>query len=327
MPLAILGVLFCIFTFVYTFWDDLVGLFKDPLVIVSEPEPEPEPEPFKLVFASLMQEPSRYKIDGWIGETPYLLDLKSNEGNGKYAKNRIEVGVPYTEVEKFIPRRPSLRKAEEGDTPILMIESFKVEDVKNKIKGGTEKVGTVKIFDYPLRKKAYEISSLTEFSLTPDYILKFDLTKSYRTKSVKISSRELSKPFTIGYMEYHISDLDYQKRSVLIRRINSENGLIVEKSLTVPNTPSLKKTEEPKSHKSSPRVINYSNSRSTGQQKNTIPGIPKKDYVTYFGRGTSQQEAYDEARKQIRRAQSQHSYRFRKIGATWTCILYAITGK
>jgi hypothetical protein len=111
-----------------------------------------------------------------------------------------------------------------------------VENVKNEIKGGTKKVGTAKLFDYPLRKETYEISSLTEFSLTPDYILKFDLTKSYQTESVKISSRELNQPFTIGYMKYQISNLDYDKRSVSVRRTNSQNGLIVDRNLTAQRT-------------------------------------------------------------------------------------------
>ena len=326
-PFAIIAVVFFIFSIVYTYWDDLVSLFKDPPSIVLSLEPEPEPEPFKLVFASLMQEPSRYKIDGWIGETPYLLDLKNSTGNGKYARNRIEVGIPYVEVEKFIPNRPSLRKSTEGESPILLVELFKVENVKNEIKGGTKKVGTAKIFDYPLRKEAYEITSLTDFSLTPDYILKFDLTNSYQTESVKISSREINKPFTIGYMKYHISNLDYDKRSLSIRRTNSENGLIVERKLTVPKTVLPLKGEEPKSRKFNPRIINYSSQPNTKNPKSSIPAIPKKDYVTYFGKGTSQQEAYNEARKQIKGRQSQHSYRFRKTGATWTCTLYAVTGK
>ena len=57
--------IFCIVIFIasimYTFWDNILDLFEDEVIVLlpePEPDPEPEPEPFKLVFASLMKEQS-----------------------------------------------------------------------------------------------------------------------------------------------------------------------------------------------------------------------------------------------------------------------------
>jgi hypothetical protein len=321
--------IFCIIIFfaslVYTYWNEIIGLFEDE-VIVLLPEPEPEPEPFRLVFTSLIKEPCRYKIDGWINNTPYIIDFKNKESIGKYARNRIEVGVPYVEVNKFTPRKPSLRKAQPGEDPILLVKSFKVEDQKNKIKGGTEKVGVAEIIDFPVSKKPYIISSQTETTVTPYHILQFETPRARDSESIRIFSRDLNKTVTVGNMNYNFSDPDFEKRTISVSRTNNKNGFIIVKTLKAPETINFSRSIKklPTRQTVNAPIISKIVKPTV---RHPVPSRPLKDHNTYYGRGTSEKEAYYEARKQIKRSETQHSYRFRKTGLTWTCTLYATTGK
>ena len=324
---------------VYTYWNEIIGLFEDEVIVLlpepepkpepkPKPEPEPEPEPFRLVFTSLMKEPCRYKIDGWINNTPYIIDFKNKESIEKYARNRIEVGVPYVEVNKFTPRKPSLRKAELGEDPILLVKSFKVEDQKNKIKGGTEKVGVAEIIDFPVSKKPYTISSQTETTVTPYHILQFEIPKGRDSESIRVFSRDLNKTITLGNMNYNFSDPDFEKRTIFVTRTNNKNGFVIEKTLKAPETVNFKRAiTEPPKKKIIQNPVNSKEVKPSTTVRQPIPSRPLKDYNTYYGRGASEKEAYYEARKQIKRSETQHSYRFRKTGLTWTCTLYATTGK
>ena len=309
----------------------LVYLMKKKSFYFPNPNPNPNPNPkrtrtrtFRLVFTSLIKEPCRYKIDGWIYNSPYIIDLKNKESVEKYARNRIEVGIPYTEVEKFIARKPSLRKAMANEKPVLLVKSFKIEDHKSEVTGGTEKVGIAEIIDYPISNKSYKISSQSDTTITPFHILQFDHPRS--TKSIIISSRDLNKTVEINNMIYNFKDADLEKRTVTVSRTNNNNGLIIEKTLKAPETINFSRSVKKLPTRQTVQVpVNSKIVKPT--VRHPVPSRPLKDYNTYYGRGSSEKEAYYEARKQIKRNEQQHSYRFRKTGLTWTCTLYATTGK
>ena len=161
-------------------WDEIPAdrnstiyeLFTPPLIYIIDneltatlpeaPVEEKEKEPFGAFITSFIQKPYRFRLTSWIGNSPYIEDIKLTEKFGRPVRNRLEVNSSYRLVENPKPGRPSLELIDSNSSEkFLTLKYFTVQNVTQK-NGGIKPVGRALIEDHSLRMKPFEINSIME---------------------------------------------------------------------------------------------------------------------------------------------------------------------
>ena len=93
--------------------DTIYDLFTPPLIYLIDnklttslpdaPIEEKEKEPFGVSIISFEKIPYRFRLSSWIGNSPYIEDMKLTKEFGRTTRNRLEVNKSYRLVENPNP--------------------------------------------------------------------------------------------------------------------------------------------------------------------------------------------------------------------------------
>jgi len=208
----------------------IYDLFTPPLIylvdgslttsIPSSNDDAVEEEPFGVSLLSFKKEIYRFKMSGWIGNTPYFEDLKTQISSERNARNRVETNVPYKLNPSYKPGLPSLIKTTPEDAEkLLLVEFFTVQQVPNKKTGGLKPVGRAMVKDYSIGGKSFEINSLMnevysgQFSIQ----LKFELP-STSPLEIEISEKDEGKEIIFADRSYEIISIDSVNKTITISK-------------------------------------------------------------------------------------------------------------
>lgn len=226
----------------------IYDLFTPPIIYLVDgalsttlpkaPEEKIKEEPFGLALISYIKEKYRFKMGGWIGQTPYFEDLqrKVSPSSIQNVRNRIEVNVPYKLNPNYKPGLSSLIKATAEDKDkLLIVEYFAVQQIPNQKTGGLRSVGRAMVKDFQIGGKAFEINSLMEDVYTDQYsiLLRYEL-KGEVSKEITISEKEIGKKIIFGRRSYQILEIDSNEKKVVIQKNGPASSSISETTLTLP---------------------------------------------------------------------------------------------
>ena len=226
----------------------IYDLFTPPIIYLVDgalsttlpkaPQEKIKEEPFGLSLISFIKEKYRFKMGGWIGETPYFEDLQKKVSlNSKVnIRNRIEVNIPYKLNPNYKPGLSSLTKTTTEDKDkLLIVEYFAVQQIPNQKTGGLKSVGRAMVKDFQIGGKAFEINSLMEEVYTDQYsiLLRYEL-KGEVSKEITISEKEIGKNITFRDRSYQILEIDSNEKKVIIQKTGPVPSGISETTLTLP---------------------------------------------------------------------------------------------
>ena len=188
----------------------------------EEAKPQKPPEEFGLRLVAFEKVPYRFRIRSWIGETPYLEDLRHEfpPGSGRYVRNRLQVRVPYKENHNYKPGRPSLlpTKADDADK-MISVDAFAVQQVRDPKTGGIRSVGRALIKDFRLPVKPFEINSFMDETHAGQYSIVVEST-SKGNSSEKFTFEQNAKgtSFPLALRDYKILEIDLVKFRVHLEK-------------------------------------------------------------------------------------------------------------
>ena len=226
----------------------IYDLFTPPIIYLVDgtlsttlpkaPEEQKQEEPLGLSLISFNKEKYRFKMSGWIGQTPYFEDLqrKVRLTSVQNVRNRIEINIPYKLNPNYKPGLSTLIKATmEDKDKLLIVEYFVVQQIPNPKTGGLKSVGRAMVKDFQIGGKTFEINSLMEEVDTGQYsiLLRFEL-KGEISKEVKISEKEIGKNIIFGERSYKILEIDSNGKKVIIQKTGPAPSNISETTLRLP---------------------------------------------------------------------------------------------
>ena len=212
--------------------DPIYDLFTPPVLYVVNGRLEtslPEaaiiakpPEAFGLRLAAFEKVPYRFRIRSWIGETPYLEDLRREfpAGSGRFVRNRLELRVPYKENPNYKPGSPSLIPTNVEDTnKMVMVNYFAVQQVRDPRTGGVRSVGRAMVKDFRLSVKPFEINSFMEETYAGQYQISVESTlKDFVGEKFTFEENATGSQFHLGQRDYKILEIDLIKSQVNLEK-------------------------------------------------------------------------------------------------------------
>ena len=180
------------------------------------------PENFGLRLAAFEKVPYRFRIRSWIGETPFLEDLRREFplGSGRFVRNRLEVRVPYKENPNYKPGFPSLIPTNVEDTnKMIMVNYFAVQQVRDPRTGGVRSVGRAMVKDFRLLVKPFEINSFMEETHAGQYSISVESTlKEFTGEKFTFEENATGTQFHLGQRDYKILEIDLNKSRVHLEK-------------------------------------------------------------------------------------------------------------
>ena len=207
-------------------------LFTPPILYMHEgkllgrlPQQESEDktiEPFGLTLFDVQKSEYDFKIAGWVGSTPYITDLKTenNPGSGNFVRNRVPIGQPHKRLVGRKQGQPSLVPCQVDDPErLIVVENFKVQKVKNEKTGGTVSIGRALVRDYQLGGESFEINSMMDkvYAGTLLFLFKTSLPGITST-TIEFNSKENGKKFEIGGRLYEITDINTKENKITVTK-------------------------------------------------------------------------------------------------------------
>ena len=212
--------------------EPIYDLFTPPVLYVvngrletslpEEAKPERPPEEFGLRLVVFEKVPYRFRIRSWIGDTPYLEDLRHEfpVGTGRYVRNRLQVRVPHKENINYKPGTPSLlpTNAEDPDK-MIVVNAFAVQQVRDSQTGGIRPVGRAMIQDFRLPVKPFEINSFMEETHAGQYRIVVESTsKDIPEEKFSFEQNATGHPFRLAMRDYRILEIDVVKSRVHLEK-------------------------------------------------------------------------------------------------------------
>ena len=180
------------------------------------------PEDFGLRLAAFEKVPYRFRIRSWIGETPYLEDLRHEFplGSGRFVRNRLELRVPYKENPNYKPGFPSLIPTNVEDTnKMIVVNYFAVQQVRDPRTGGVRSVGRAMIKDFRLSGKPFEINSFMKETHAGQYRISVESTsKDNSAEKFTFDQNSTKTPFRLAMRDYKILEIDLIKSRVHLEK-------------------------------------------------------------------------------------------------------------
>jgi hypothetical protein len=188
----------------------------------EEAKPETPPEKFGLRLVVFEKVPYRFRIRSWIGETPYLEDLRHEfpAGTGRYVRNRLQVRVPYKENRNYKPGTPSLLPTNDDDPDkMIVVNAFAVQQVRDSKTGGVRPVGRALIKDFRLPVKPFEINSLMKETHAGQHRIAVESTsKDNSGEKFTFEQNATGTTFRLAMREYKILEIDLVKSRVHLEK-------------------------------------------------------------------------------------------------------------
>jgi hypothetical protein len=188
----------------------------------EEAKPEKPPESFGLRLVVFEKVPYRFRIRSWIGETPYLEDLRHEfpVGTGRYVRNRLQVRVPYKENRNYKPGTPSLLPTNDDDPDkMIVVNAFAVQQVRDSKTGGIRPVGRALIKDFRLPVKPFEINSFMKETHAGQHRIAVESTsKDNSGEKFTFEQNATGTTFRLAMREYKILEIDLVKSRVHLEK-------------------------------------------------------------------------------------------------------------
>lgn len=180
------------------------------------------PEEFGLRLAAFEKVPYRFRIRSWIGETPYLEDLRREfpPGSGRFVRNRLELRIPYKENPTYKPGSPSLIPTDVEDaSKMVMVNYFAVQQVRDPRTGGVRSVGRAMIKDFRLSVKPFEINSFMEKTHAGQYRITVEPTaREFAGEKFSFEENATGTQFHIGRRDFKILGIDFNNSKVHLEK-------------------------------------------------------------------------------------------------------------
>jgi hypothetical protein len=188
----------------------------------EEAKPEISPEEFGLRLVVFEKVPYRFRIRSWIGETPYLEDLRHEfpVGTGRYVRNRLQVKVPYKENRNYKPGAPSLLPTNDDDPDkMIIVNAFAVQQVRDPKTGGIRSVGRAMVKDFRLPVKPFEINSFMKETHAGQHRIAVESTsKDNSGEKFTFEQNATGTTFRLAMREYRILEIDLVKSRVHLEK-------------------------------------------------------------------------------------------------------------
>tara|TARA_B100001094_G_scaffold189689_1_gene183789 strand:- start:2950 stop:4260 length:1311 start_codon:yes stop_codon:yes gene_type:complete len=188
----------------------------------EEAKREKPPEEFGLRLVAFEKVPYRFRIRSWIGETPYLEDLRHEfpAGTGRYVRNRLQVRVPYKENRNYKPGAPSLLPANAEDPDkMIIVNAFAVQQVRDPKTGGIRSVGRAMVKDFRLPVKPFEINSFMNETHAGQYrIVVESISKNNSGEKFTFEQNAKGTSFPLALRDYKILEIDLIKFRVHLEK-------------------------------------------------------------------------------------------------------------
>ena len=212
--------------------DPTYDLFTPPVLYVvngrletSLPEAaktEKPPEIFGLRLVAFEKVPYRFRIRSWIGETPYLEDLRHEFplGSGRFVRNRLDLRIPYKENPNYKPGFPSLIPTNIEDTnKMIMVNYFAVQQVRDPRTKGLRSVGRAMVKDFRLSVKPFEINSFMEKTHAGQYRITVESTvREFAGEKFSFEENATGAQFHLGRRDFKILEIDLNSSKVHLEK-------------------------------------------------------------------------------------------------------------
>ena len=225
--------------------ESIYDLFTPPLIYLIEgklsttlpeaPVEEEEKEPFGVKIVSFDKKAYRFRLNSWIGDSPYLEDIILSKETGRTVRNKLVVNGIYALDENFRPGRPSLKMVDENSSDkLISLKYFTVQKVTQK-NGGTKPVGRALIEDYKLGGKPFEINSLME----EVFLGQFEVGLEFKIKKedpmlIKVSDSQVGQELLYNGRSYLILGFDVENKSIRLRKNGAIPALSEDLELILP---------------------------------------------------------------------------------------------
>ena len=181
-----------------------------------------EIEPFGLSLIAVEKSEYDFKLAGWVGSTPYFLDLKSANSvdGGNFIRNRVPIGVPQKRVLNRKQGQPSLIScSDEDDSKVFVVENFKVQKIKNVKTGGLVPIGRALVRDFQLGGDPFEINTMMDkvYAGTLLFIFKTNISGVPSTE-IELTSKDIGRNFEVGGRLFKVSSFDFPGKSITITK-------------------------------------------------------------------------------------------------------------
>ena len=212
-----------------TFYD----LFTPPLIYLIDgelttslpdaPVEEEKKESFGVSAESFLSRPYRFKLGGWIGDTPFLEDIVLSAKFGMKVRNRVEVNKSYKLFAEPKRGQPSLVAADEDDPDkLITLKYFAVQNVPQE-NGGIKPVGRALVEDKSVRDKPFEINSLMQEVSLGQFSMNLQIKLEGKEKmDFEITEQDIGRVIEYYGRKYKITSFDADQKSV---RISKQIGL------------------------------------------------------------------------------------------------------
>ena len=209
--------------------DTIYDLFTPPLIYLIDnklttslpdaPIEEKEKEPFGVSIISFEKIPYRFRLSSWIGNSPYIEDMKLTKEFGRTTRNRLEVNKSYRLVENPKPGRPSLAEVDKNSSDkLLSLNYFTVQNVTQK-NGGVKPVGRALIEDHSLGIKPFEMNSLMEEVFLGQFEVKMRIKIAKEDeKEITLSNIDEGKEIPYNGRKYTVLGFDAERKAIKLRK-------------------------------------------------------------------------------------------------------------
>ena len=209
--------------------ETIYDLFTPPLIYLIDnklttslpdaPIEEKEKEPFGVSLISFEKIPYRFRLSSWIGNSPYVEDMKLTKEFGRTIRNRLEVNKSYRLVENPKPGRPSLAEVDKNSSEkLLSLNYFTVQNVTQK-NGGVKPVGRALIEDHSLGIKPFEMNSLMEEVFLGQFEVKMRIKIAKEDeKEVILSNIDEGREIPYNGRKYTVLGFDAERKAIKLRK-------------------------------------------------------------------------------------------------------------
>ena len=209
--------------------ETIYDLFTPPLIYLIDnklttslpdaPIEEKEKEPFGVSLISFEKIPYRFRLSSWIGNSPYVEDMKLTKEFGRTTRNRLEVNKSYRLVENPKPGRPSLAEVDKNSSEkLLSLNYFTVQNVTQK-NGGVKPVGRALIEDHSLGIKPFEMNSLMEEVFLGQFEVKMRIKIAKEDeKEVILSNIDEGREIPYNGRKYTVLGFDAERKAIKLRK-------------------------------------------------------------------------------------------------------------
>lgn len=205
---------------------------QDPIATTSKAEP------FGMELIRFSNEPYPYRLVSWIGETPYFEDtlVKNSPNSEVYARNRLEVGIPYKKLLDRKAGQPSLiRTTEEDEDKQLTVVKFVVQQYRDERIGGLQTIGRALVKDHKLGGDAFEINNKMTEVFAGNIKIEVRMTiEELEGKTFSFTTEDEGISFDFGDRVYSVLKIDPSAKNISVLKKGPGQDLESEKLLELP---------------------------------------------------------------------------------------------